>query len=237
MKIGKFNLIFVLGIFLLVSCSKEEDDLISQNCDEDCTEIIGKIMTDNGTVPIPNLQITVTWDNIPYLGSGIIRTKATTRTDSEGNYNLKFYLRDDELEDGGYRMSYEELNDGVFLATNLNGISLFEISRNTTLTINHNVPKKAFLNLSLLNLNDIQQGDSFSTEFLYERPLGFSQSIDGQVRGWNNESPNNNLIEVAGNHPIELKIYRRVNNILTTEIETFNFEAGTTSNFTIDYNN
>ncbi len=237
MKIGKLTLIIVLGIIFFISCSKEEDDLISQDCNTDCTEIVGRIMTDNGTVPIPNLKITVTWDNIPPMGAGIIRTKATTRTDSEGNYYLKFYLRDDELEEGGYRMSYEELNSNVFLATNLNGISLFEISRDTTLTINHNVPKKAYLNLSLLNLNDIQQGDSFSTDFSYERPLGFSQSIDGQVRGWNSESPNNNLIEVAGNHPIELKVYRRVNNITTTEIETLNFDAGTTTNYTIDYNN
>jgi hypothetical protein len=237
MKIGKLSLSIVLGIVLLISCSKEEDDLISQNCEADCTEIVGRIMTDNGTVPIPNLKITVTWDNIPYLGSGTIRTKATTRTDSEGNYYLKFYLRDDELNEGGHRMFYDELNNDVFLRADLNGISLFQINRDTTLTINHNVPKKAFLNLSLLNLNQIQQGNSFITEFSYPRPFEFSQSVDGQVRGWNSESDQNHLIEIAGNQPIELKIYRTVNNVLTTEIETLFFDAGTTSSYTIDFNN
>ena len=65
MKIGKLSLGLVLGIFLFVSCSKEEDDLISQNCESDCTQIIGKIMTDNGTVPISDVKLTVKWDNIP----------------------------------------------------------------------------------------------------------------------------------------------------------------------------
>jgi hypothetical protein len=91
--------------------------------------------------------------------------------------------------------------------------------------------------LSLLNLDDIQQGDSFSTEFSYERPLGFSQSIDGQVRGWNNEASSSNLIEVAGNHPIELKIYRRIDNITTIETDVMMLNAGSTSDYTIDYNN
>jgi len=237
MKIGKLRLIIVLGIIFFISCSKEEDDLISQNCDSDCTEIVGRIMTDNGTVPIPNLKITLTWDNVPSMGSGTIRTKATTRTDSEGNYSLKFYLRDDELEEDGYRMFYDELDDNIFLATNLNGILLFDISRDTTLTINHNVPKKAFFNLSLLNLNDVQPGDNFATEFSYVRPTGFSQSIGGQYLGWNSESPHNNIIEVAGNQPIELKIYRSVNNIPSLETEILTIEAGSTFNYTLDYNN
>src|SRR5690606_1576029 len=117
MKNGKKSLVIILGIFLFAGCSKKEDDLISQNCETNCTEIVGKIMTDNGTVPIQNLKITVTWDNIAYLGTGIIRTKASTRTDSRGNYRLKFYLRDDEFEEGGYRMFYEKLNEDIFLAT------------------------------------------------------------------------------------------------------------------------
>lgn len=44
-----------------------------------------------------------------------------------------------------------------YLRTELNGISLFQITCNTILTINHNVTKKAFLNFSLLNLDQIQQ--------------------------------------------------------------------------------
>jgi hypothetical protein len=237
MKIKKLSFGIIIGVLILISCSKEEDDLISQNCETNCTEIVGKIMTDNGTVPISNLKLTVKWDNIPYLGSGIIRTKATTRTDLQGNFYLKFFIRDDELEEGGFRLSYEQLDNNEYLRTDLNGISLFQITRDTTLTISHNVPKKAYLNLSLLNLDQVQQGNSFMTEFSYPRPSGFSQSIDGQVRGWNSVSEQNHLLEIAGNQPIELKIYRTVNGIQSTEIENITFDAGTTSDYSIDFNN
>lgn len=237
MKIKKLNFGIFLGILIFISCSREEDDLISQNCETNCTEIVGKIMTDNGTVPISNLKLTVKWDNIQYLGSGTIRTKATTRTDSQGNFYLKFYIRDDELEEGGFRLSYEQLDQDKYLRTDFNEISLFPITRNTTLTINHNVPKKAFLNLSLLNLDQVQQGDNFMTEFSYPRPSDFSQSIDGEVRGWNNESKQNHLLEIAGNQPIELIIYRTINGVQTTEIKSIFFDAGTTSAYTIDFNN
>lgn len=61
------------------------------------------------------------------------------------------------------------------------------------------------------------------TEFSCPRPSGFSQSIDGQIRGWNSESDQNYSIEIAGNQ--------------TTEIETIFFDTGTISYYTIDLNN
>lgn len=235
MKIVKSCFGIILGVLIFIGCSKKEDDLVSQNCETNCTEIVGKIMTDHGSTPITNLELTVIWDNTPHLGGGVIRTKAITRTDDQGNFNLKFFIRDDELEAGGFRLSYEQLDSNDYLRTDLNGISLLQIARDTTLTVNHNVPKKAFLNLTLLNLDQVQQGSSFSTEFSYPRPTGFSQSIDGQVNGWNSQSEQNNLLEIAGNQPIELKIYRNINGVQSTEIQNISFAAGTTSNYSIDF--
>ena len=194
LKINKLCALLILGLFFLNSCSKEEDDLASQDCNIDCTEIIGRIMTDNGTVPIPNLELTVIWDNRGLLGGGSIRNKAITETDDDGNYSLSFLIRDDELIEGQFLILYEEIDEDIYLVNNLKRISIFEIDRNTTLSINHNIPQKAFLNLSLLNLDNIQQGDSFSTNFSYESPSGFSQSVNGLIIGWNNESNSNNII-------------------------------------------
>jgi len=237
MKIGKLSLTIVLGIFIFLSCSEEEDDLISQNCEENCTEIVGKIMTDDGSTPISNLKISLVWNHDPNSGPDIIRTKASTRTDNEGNYSLKFYLRDDELDNGFHRLYHDQIENNEFLGSDLNGInSFFELNRDTLLIQNHNIPKKAYLNLSFLNLDQVQQGNSLITEFSYPRPLGFSQSIDGQVRGWNSESEQNHLIEIVGNQTIELKIYRTINGVSTTEIETLFFDAGTTSDYIIDFN-
>lgn len=235
----KFKILALIIIITFQSCSKEEDDLSSQNCETDCTEFIGRIMTDNGTVPIPNLKLTVKWDNIPYLGSGTIRTKATTRTDSNGNFYLKFFIRDDELEDGSYSLSYEKLDDEKYLETRFTGIALYSynIKRDTTLNINHNAPKKAFLNLTLLNLDEYQQGDDFNTYFKYLGPNGYSQTVDGLIRGWSNEFDSNQLLEVTGNQPIALQIIRQRNNMRTIVNDTIFIEAGRTFDYTIDFTN
>jgi hypothetical protein len=233
-KILKFSFLICL-VALFQSCSKEENDLISQQCEFECTTITGKFMTDNGEVPIPNAKLIVKWDNIPYLGSGIIRTKATTLTDSEGNFTLNFSIRDEELEDGGFYIEYV-LNEEQYLNSYQNRITLYQISRDTTVEINYNIPRKAFINLSLINLDEIQPADNFATDFYYERPIGFDQSVDGQTVAWSSQSSGNNLVEVAGNQPILLKVRRRINGVDSVESDTLIIEAGTTINYTVDFN-
>ncbi|PIB30691.1 hypothetical protein BFP78_00020 [Gaetbulibacter sp. 5U11] len=227
--------ILIIIAFALQSCEKE-DDLISQNCEADCTEIVGKLMTDDGTTPIANRKITVVWDNTS-SGFGTVRTKATKRTDSNGDFSISFFMRDDELESGIHRMSFERLNESEFLRSDLNGISSIPSVRDTLIVRNHNVVKKAFVNLTLLNLDDIQGSDRFWTNFDYPRPTGFSQSIDGQIRGWTSEFESNQVLEVAGNQEIIIEIVRKINDITTTENETLFVEAGTTLNYTVDFNN
>ena len=232
----KFGIFVLLLTLSFQSCTKEEDDLISQNCETDCTEIIGRLMTDNGTVPIVNHTITVIWDNTNF-GSGIVRTKATTKTDNNGEFQLKFFIRDDELTDGIHRMYYEKLDENEFLRADLNGISIFPTIRDTTMTRNHNIPKKAFLDLTISNLEDFQQGDYFSTNLNFLNPIGFSQSIDGAIHPWSNESENNRLIEIAANQPVIIEIVRKINGEYVRENDTILVREGNTSNYTIDFNN
>lgn len=232
----------ILTLWLLVflvlhqSCSKQEDDLISQNCEIGCTEIIGKIMTDAGTVPIRNLKLTVKWDNIGHLKPGIVRTKASTRTDEKGNFYLKFLIRDDELQEGGFRLVYE-IDTKKFIVRPVDQIGLYGIGRDTILKVEHNIPQKAFLNLSVLNLDELQQNDYISANFSYLIPLEFSQSFSGTSIGWDKESNNNKTIEVAGNQPISISIIRQKNDVSTIENDTITLAAGTTSTYTINYNN
>ena len=227
--------ILIIIAFALQSCEKE-DDLISQNCEADCTEIVGKLMTDDGTTPIANRKITVVWDNTS-SGFGTVRTKATTRTDSNGDFSISFFMRDDELESGIHRISFERLNESEFLRSDLNGMGTIPSARDTLVVRNHNVVKKAFVSLTLLNLDDIQGSDQFWTNFDYPRPTGFSQSVDGQIRGWTSEFESNQVLEVAGNQEIIIEIVRKINDITTTENETLFVEAGTTLNYSVDFNN
>ncbi|WP_419211949.1 hypothetical protein ACNR9Q_14535 [Maribacter sp. X9] len=231
-KLHLFALLMILGIF---SCAKKEDDLVSsEDCQIDCIEIVGKIMTDNGTVPISDLDLTLQWDN-SYFGSGIIRTKAKTRTNSDGRFYFNFKIRNDELLDGRFYIVFK-LAEEVYLEANLSGIDLDQIARDTTLIINHNIPRIAYLNLTALNLNEIKQLDYFSAQFDYQVPNGYSQNINGQIRSWNYESNNNNnLIQVSGNQPIIVSIYRRKNDVLTVEYDTLLIDVGKTVNYTIDF--
>lgn len=232
----KKNLIILVIIALVFQSCEKEDDLISQNCETDCTEIVGKLMTDDGTTPIANRKITVVWDNTS-SGFGTVRTKASARTDSNGNFNISFFMRDDELESGIHRMYFDELNENEFLRSDLNGMPSIPSVRDTMVIRNHNVVKKAFLNLTLLNLNDIQGSDQFWTNFEYPRPSGFSQSIDGGIRGWTSEFESNQLFEIAGNQTVIIEIVRKINNITTREYDTLFVDAGTTLEYTVDFNN
>ena len=109
--------------------------------------------------------------------------------------------------------------------------------RDTLVVRNHNVVKKAFVNLTLLNLDDIQGSDRLWTNFEYPRPSGFSQSIDGNIRGWTNEFDSNQLLETAGNQPVVIEIVRKINDITTRENDTLFIDAGKTLDYIVDFNN
>lgn len=215
------------------SCEKE-NDLISQNCETDCTQIVGKLMTDDGTTPIVNRKITVIWDNTSH-GFGTVRTKASVRTDSNGEFYISFLMRDDELESGIHRIYFKKRNENRFLRPDLNGIPSIPAIRDTLMTRNHNVIKKAFINLTLLNLDEIQGGNRLWTNFKYPRPVGFSQSIDGNIRGWNREYENNQLIEIAGNQPTIIEIVRKIDGVTTRENDTLFVNSGITTDYTVDF--
>lgn len=231
------SIIFILMILILQSCSREEDDFFSINCETNCTEFFGKVMTDNGTTPISNLSLTVKWDNIQYLGSGVVRVKDRTTSDSDGNFRLNFFVRDDEISSGSFTIEYE-IDENKYYSSHLNKMTEFRIEkRDTTLNLNYNIPKKSYLYLNLQNLDKVEKSDYFSTTFSYEKPLSFKQSINGHAISWNNDSKQNNLIELVGNQKVLLKIIRRKNNVYETETDTLFIEAGRTLNYTIDYIN
>ncbi len=100
------------GLFLLVLCGftgcvEEQEDYISKYCPGSCTEVSGKILLASGQ-PAKGIMLTVTWRNLRtfYEGmGGSTRKKAVAYTDEQGDYTLRFLLRDDELEDGKMMIS------------------------------------------------------------------------------------------------------------------------------------
>lgn len=237
MKTLKLSLIACIGILLFISCSKKENDLISQNCQTDCTEIVGRIMTDNATVPIPNVKLTVKWKLFTsFIGGGTIRTKAITETDSQGNFDLSFFIRDDEINEGYYHLEYE-IDENTYIPGFHNRIEIPELERNTSKNIYLNIPKKAFLNLTVLNLDDKNPGDYFSTNFSTEVPDGFKQSFNSTAIGWGNQPSQLKTIEIPANVPVKFNVVRKINGVSTTVTETLLINAGATKSQTVDFNN
>jgi hypothetical protein len=94
--------LIVLMLCCLTGCVNEQEDYISKYCPGSCTEVSGKVLRASGQ-PVKGMQLTATWRNMRtfYEGmGGTTRKKAVAYTDAQGNYTLRFLLRDDEMEDG-----------------------------------------------------------------------------------------------------------------------------------------
>lgn len=229
---GRIKIFVVVLFVFLHGCIKEEDDLDGQNCELGCTMVTGKILTENGQVPLANLKLDVVWSKGGY-GFGSIRTKATSKTDLNGNFSLKFEIQDEELKEGGFGITYA-LDKDKYLDSN-RGIPLYGVKKDTMLMVNYNIPRKAFLDISVLNTDKIEQGATFYTDLYYMTPSGLEQPVDGHILPWSNESDNYRELEVPGNQPIVLTESRQKGDERIQKIDTIVIEAGTTKKITIDY--
>ena len=90
-------------LLLLAGCVSQEDDFISKYCPGSCTVIRGRLTTEDGTQPMAGVKVNVYWRSYQgYLQLGYSeRRKAVATTDANGNYELSFLLRDDELNATG----------------------------------------------------------------------------------------------------------------------------------------
>ncbi|WP_290539960.1 hypothetical protein [Alistipes sp.] len=87
-------------LFLCMMCfvgCKEEEDIIEKHS-TNSTFVQGKATTSNGE-PLPGVLVTMYYSEGQWLGPQLSRKKAEGRTDQQGNYQLFFDLKDDELKE------------------------------------------------------------------------------------------------------------------------------------------
>lgn len=89
-------ILFFLCTINLVSCEKEEDDFLSKDT-ENSTVISGTVHTKD-ELPLSGVNIKIDYYEGAWLQYSLLRHKAITKTDKNGNYKLEFYVRDDELQ-------------------------------------------------------------------------------------------------------------------------------------------
>ncbi len=158
----------LLLCLLLFGCTSHEDDFISKYCPGSCTVIQGRLTTDNGTRPLAGVKLNVYWrSHQAYLQFGYTeRRKAVATTDENGAYELRFLLRDDELN------TFNQIQNGsIRIAPVLDKTKYFicrgdkiifyndELTRDTTLTLNYTLPQVAYLDIKPQNRQAMKSGD------------------------------------------------------------------------------
>ncbi|MBD1397113.1 carboxypeptidase regulatory-like domain-containing protein [Pontibacter sp. JH31] len=131
-----------LAFWLITACTKEEEDYISKYCPGACTVVSGRIIKSGSLQPVAGMQVLASWKNLRHFkagGGGTIRKKAIVSTDQQGNYTLRFLLRDEELQDGVLVIS--PLN-GECPTSDCPSYTLYhdELKRDTTYTYDFQLP-------------------------------------------------------------------------------------------------
>lgn len=162
MKIIIKFLILILCVNLS-SCNRNDDD--AYVCNGDCNIFKGRIYTEDN-IGIPNVQISVSYTTSYSLGPNRTRVIAKSKTDSEGFYQIEGYIKDDEFNNGSFRLTIDdnkiensisnnflkpsELYEGVYDDNNVYFIPNL-INRSQIITTDYKIPYKTNL---VVNLND-----------------------------------------------------------------------------------
>ena len=219
------NCLLFLVFLLLTGCIRHEDDFISKYCPGSCTQLQGRLTTADGTEPLAGALLTATWKDIhPPLGGGTIRKKGVARTDANGNYTLSFLLRDAELQDGYIAVTIS-LDQQTYATCDTELVFYaFELARDTTIAVNYNAPRKAYITAALANKADIRPGDHFSTTFTYQS--GKKPDLCGPGVVWNWTDRTQQVLDVAAQQPVIVRNQKIKSGVETTETDTLMLSPG-----------
>ncbi len=198
--------IFALTILLFfVSCEKIDDDS-AEVCIADCTSIKGKVFTHSG-IPLKNVAMKFTSRKPDSLKPHITYTRiiSKVRTNNLGQYNMNFYLNDDELGEWGASFSlYADKNTlpgSVFYEDYFNLYDSFYgiLERDVTIHSDLYIPTLKKVNIKLNNFNSPEQDDYF--RLLSEVPCGYDTNFI------NPETGNNHSYTTMGLNKYQLNNY------------------------------
>ncbi|MCR5888376.1 hypothetical protein LRS06_11490 [Hymenobacter sp. J193] len=170
-----------LGIILLSGCKKED---VASRCQTGCTTVQGRFMTGNGTEPLRGLPIKVVWfRDYGFFGRTGLRTKATTTTDADGNYTLRYALTEEELTTGYLDADIEIVNQPAYYG--IQGAHVPTVQQRDTLLVapTYWLPRPASLVCKLLNPADMQTNDRISLDITFKPGPG-RNGYGGTVAGF-----------------------------------------------------
>lgn len=227
-------LAFASTVLLAAGCTKEK----LEDCPGQCTLVTGQLLT-SGLQPLAGGTVTAKW----YTGQGYSRprTKAQATTDVNGNYQVRFYVKDDELQDGYFQLTYEVNKDRYLTmrSTDSPDPSGAGLRRDTTYRLSpYLIPRKAFVKLTVPNPDQIQEYFAVDFSSAQLRTLTATKTTSGggaSVGIPRQTAPFTTLVEIAGDQKVYVRASRSQNFVYTSTVDSIVVPAGTTRALTIRY--
>lgn len=233
--------LIVAGAALLVvaSCKEKLED-----CPGQCTTLAGHLVT-SGNQPLAGATVTAAWHNgYGFAGYAPARTKARTTTDAQGNYQLSFYVKDDELRDDYVDVAYGVNMDRYYALATADGPDTGPggpgyLRRDTIYHLpSFLIPRKGFIKLTVTNPNQIQEEFAVSFASAQMRSLTVDKNFGGggPVVGIPKQpTPFTTLLEVSADQKLYVRTTRRVGTTYTRTLDSLQVPAGTTRDLAVRY--
>lgn len=217
----------LFGLLTAGSCKEK-----LESCPGQCTIVTSRLLT-SGQQPLAGVAVTAVWKPLYGYSS---RDKARTTTDANGNFQLSFYLKDNELLDGYVYVLYEVDKNRYYNVDNTDALPT--LRRDTTYQLPpYLIPRKATVQVTVPNPDQIK--DYFAVDFTsaYGHTLVTTQGLGaGPVVTIPKQStPYTTTVEVAADKKLYMQVARGVNGITTRTLDSLVVPAGTTRNLTLTY--
>ena len=209
---------------LLNGCKPFEDDLISQQCIDNCTRITGELTTLGGQYPIRNVLARIRYTNNVNGSERIVREKAVTEVDENGLFDMQFEVRDDELERGNYFVRFYVNPEEYFFFGNRT-FTNFDIYEDISSLVDQErhykyiMPKRGKLRMEIENPEEMNQGDKITPTFKLLYDSSYEITVSSLILGISKESPLQQIDFAAGER-IQIELYREKNGIVSREYDT-----------------
>lgn len=237
MKPKAFFLIFLAGLTLSACGIEYEDDWDSQKCIDECATLNGQVTTIDGNASFNNVPIHITWHTNTRKGQlgGVVRNKAKGKTDSEGMYEISFTVRDEEINNGYYRVRFP-VGDRYFKCIGRTpGFGVSRLVNDTVVTTNYYIPLAAYITFKATGTDLMMEGDRLSARVRSHFGVNGEKGCGGGG-SWDTAYPDSEFtIQVAANQPLPISTVRTINGERTFTKDTLFLEAGERISYTVEF--
>lgn len=235
--------IFLLAILLsLQGCEIFVYDLFEEReCTGKSTEIKGRFTTEDGLLPVKNLELALSWDAGCGMGcfwGNSNRFISTKQTDDNGNYSFKFCAFEHEVNGSSYFVVTFSPPDSFNVRYPYNvpypqSFSIENIMKKDTVVIfNYHLPKKGFIELILKNPEDLAEGDRLVCQVFYEygdrTHTEWGETLDS-------DETTSILSDAARNQTNYIRIFRRKGGQETVTIDTIYVQKQVTYEYEVRF--